>query len=243
MRCAILAMALLAAVVCVTAQTQETVTKTKLIQWRANQSRQTWSEEGTVRLRHSFKVPEDGRCRLFAVDASFVDYHPGGDPMDSFIASPRRVELTKYGSEIVHNIPDWWWGQFSDRSPRLSRNPSEQPFAFDNEVAFDGEWSLRLDPIEAQPIVQYLFVGVTPETRYRLSARVRRLEHNPKTGIALVQYWTDENGERQGKSDKLGYVTDGPLGEWVEFEAYATTVPGNRYCSLYFYGHGTHQSG
>ena len=27
-----------------------------------------------------------------------------------------KVELTGYGSEIVPNIPDWWWGQFSDRS-------------------------------------------------------------------------------------------------------------------------------
>ena len=83
----------IAALICVTAHAQGTVTKTKLVQWRANQAWQSWSEDGTVRLRHSFIVPENGQCRLFAVDASWVDYHPGGDPMDNFIASPRRVEL------------------------------------------------------------------------------------------------------------------------------------------------------
>ncbi|MCD6360169.1 MAG: hypothetical protein J7M38_04830 [Armatimonadetes bacterium] len=54
-----------------------------------------------------------------------------------------------------------------------------------------------------------------------------------------MQYWTDEHGERHGRSDRLGYTTEGPLGEWVRFETHATTVPGNRYCSLYFYGYGT----
>ncbi len=149
------------------------------------------------------------------------------------------IELTKYGSQVVKNMPDWWWGQFSDRSPRMSRDPGEHPFAFHNEMAYDGEWSLRLDPTQEQPIMQYLFVGVTPGVRYRISARIRRMQHDPKTGMAIVQYWRDEQGENQGKSDKLGYVTDGPLGEWQQFETHATIMPGVRYCSLYFYGHGT----
>ena len=57
--------------------------------------------------------------------------------------------------------------------------------------------------------------------------------------MALVQRWTDQSGQQQSRSDQLGYVTEGPLGEWVRFETHATTVPGNRYCSLYFYAHGT----
>jgi len=149
------------------------------------------------------------------------------------------LELTSYGSEIVPNIPDWWWGQFSDRSPRLSRNPSEHPVFFEDQTAFDGAWSMRLEPSEEQAVMQYLFIGVQPGTRYRLSARIRRLEHNPKTGIAVVQYWKDENGQQQSRSDRMGFVSEGPLGEWVEFEAHATISPGVRYCSLYFYGYGT----
>jgi hypothetical protein len=34
-------------------------------------------------------------------------------------------------------------------------------------------------------------------------------------------------------------VTCDQLREWVQFETHAMTAPGNRYCSLYFYGHGT----
>lgn len=149
-----------------------------------------------------------------------------------------EVERTKYGQEIVPNIPDYWWGQFSDRSPRMSRDPSEHPLLFDNQNAHDGSWSMRLEPSEEQPVMQYLFVGVRGQTRYRITARIRRLEHHPKTGMALLQYWIDEDGQRQSSSDRLGYVTEGPLDEWVEFETHATTQPGLRYCSLYFYAHG-----
>jgi hypothetical protein len=185
--------------------------------------------ESELRGGFGCQVPWAVKGRARCGKRTFPIYAPFRPPILNGSMERRRFR---------EDIPDYWWGTYVDRRPALF---GRGEFGFDDAVAADGRWSLKVVGKADEWRAAHLDTVLQPVTRYRFHVKIRRTVNSPKIYASIWEGRRLPDGKVEGVAHVAGQQTIGPLNEWQTFETTFVSLPAHEQagCRLYLYNMNT----
>ena len=151
----------------------------------------------------------------------FYDFRRGAPEKEHYAYSKNKDKMEAF----PRNVPDYWWGMMSDRSPRLSHRSG---VSIDETIASDGKRSIKLVP--GTNFSSFVLVPLVKGRKYRLRLSIRSSAPSARDQAIVGRY---VSGNKFSAAANVRLAPKDKPNTWRQLEkTFTATTDGSR---LYMY--------